>query len=122
VTGSFQIVGFNSKQGTFDVTIRNLGPVDATNVEVLIQTNLPAGLLELQPNGFGCHLPSGFEPRLGISCLGGTIPRFGTKTIRVVTSLRVSGFNVLSAIADPNDILVELSEGDNLANAGVNVP
>jgi hypothetical protein len=124
ITGTLQLVGFNAKDGVYTIRIRNLGAVAATNVEVLMQTNLPAGLLSLTPSGgFACFLPNGFFPRLGLDCVGGTVPAFSETVIQLTTSLSVSGANVLSIIADPNNTIAELSEGaDNLANVTLFVP
>jgi hypothetical protein len=120
VNGTLQVVGFNARRGIFDVTIYNLGPTDASNVELLIQTDTTAGLANLTTtNGFACHQPDGYLPRLGLDCVGGTVPHFGTATLQIITSLSVPGTNSLTVVADPHNAIVELVENDNSTNATV---
>lgn len=123
VTGTLLASPFITKSARFDILVRNLGPVDANNVELLFQTNSPASMSTLiTSNGFVCHSLAGYQPRLGLACTGGNIGRFNTASIQLTLALPVSGFNVLSMIADPNNAIIELDESDNLANGGVLVP
>ena len=123
VTGTLQLVGFNGKQGDYTLRIRNLSPSDVTNVKILIETNLQAGLLSLTPTGgFACYLPSGYYPRLGLECVGGKVLAYNETVIQLSTSLSVSGPNVLSVFADPDNTIPELFENNNLANVALMVP
>jgi hypothetical protein len=124
LVGTLQFVGFSAKRGVYTLRIRNLGAADANNVKISMQTNLPAGLLSLTPSGgFACYLPSGFFPRLGLECVGGHVAANSEAVLQLTTSLSVSGANVLSVIADPDNTIPELFEGaDNLANVTLFVP
>jgi hypothetical protein len=114
---------FLTKQARFDVHIRNTGPVDANNIELLFQTNSPAFISQLTTtNGFSCHTLGEFAPRLGLRCFGGNIARFGTANIQIQIAVSTPGFNVLSMLADSNFSIVELDENDNWVNGGVWVP
>lgn len=123
IDGTLQLVGFNSRRGRYRVTIHNLGPAPATNVKLLLQTNSPAGLLNLVPSGgFACYMPSGYFPRFGMECVGGTVPAFSTVTIELLLSFSVPGANVLALNVDPNLTITELDESNNLTNHTLMVP
>ena len=114
---------FLVKKAKFDVLVRNMGPVGASNIELLFQTNLTAFIDQLTTtNGFVCQSLAEYQPRLVLRCYGCSIPRFDTARIQMTLALPTSGFNVLSLLSDSNFTIVELDEGDNLANAGVMVP
>jgi hypothetical protein len=120
-TMSGSLVNYRAAQ--FSVRIYNQGPVAATNVELLFQTNVPAGWQSLVTNGgFVCHSLVEYEPRLGVACTGGSIPRFDSVLLTFGINFYTSGVDVLSVNADPNNAIVELIENDNLANAAVNAP
>ena len=124
IVGTVQPLGTFGHKGIFDVTLRNLGSVDVSNAWVLFQTNLSATLTSPLPAvpGFSCIELSGNAPQLGLKCVFTAVPKNGTVAVQLNLSLSTSGVNVLSAIADPDNLIVEQAENNNSANASVTVP
>jgi hypothetical protein len=123
MTATYHLVGFASKQGHYVFNINNSGTANASNVKILIQSNLPTNYLNLSAtNGLSCYFPSGYEPRLGIECVGGSVPVNGTATVTLDVSFVNSGPNVMSIIVDPNDTIKELPAFPNMTNATLQVP
>jgi hypothetical protein len=124
LTGTVQPLGMFGHKGVFEVTLRNLGQVDASNAWVLFQTNLSGSLTSPLPAvpGFSCIELSGYTPRLGLKCVFATVPQNGTAAVELNLYLPDSGANVLSAFADPDNLIAELAENNNLASTTVVVP
>jgi len=105
---------------TFTITVHNLGQSDAQNVSVLFHTALPAYFISVRPTaGFQCHMPSGYFPRFGMQCDGGTVPKQDTRKISVELSFPTPGSKVLAVFADPSNTIVESDETNNNTNTTV---
>ena len=104
---------------TYQVFVDNLSSVSASNIETLFQTALPAQAVSgLTSPGWGCFIISGFLPRLGIDCSGGSVGAFGTSGWWISFYFKSSGCGGVSVLLDPNNTL---SSPKNLTNATLGV-
>ncbi len=121
VTAVLQPVGF-SYEGAWTIRVRNLGGGVAINAPVLMSTTLPAALLtSTLPPGWSCFVPNGYGSRFALECIGNVQP-FNEVVISLTTSLTRGTTNPFSAIADPDNVIQEVSEIDNTGTATLVVP
>ena len=88
---------------TYQAYVDNLSSVPASNLETLFQTALPTRLMNLNPNGWGCYLPTGYFPRLGIDCYGGNVGPYATAGYTIDLVFNATGCAGVSLLLDPNN-------------------
>lgn len=120
---------FDGRSGVdYSMFLRNMGPVDASNVTIQLFAPLSTRLLSLVPsNGFSCFFQSGANQPLLLQCVGGFIPALGSASmsIRVSpgTQLPSGTPMAMSVTMDPQNVIPELFENNNLCTkAAITVP
>ncbi len=105
-----------------DFSISNIGTAPAQNVEVLLQTGSGARMAMLTTtNGFSCGTPGGFGNRVGLDCVGGNLAQNDTAHIIVRLAFVSLGNNAVSARADPNNAIQELTKTNNVGIVNIQV-